>query len=391
MAPAKLVGVVFAIAAVSSVANANEHRFNLTPFSDSTDDWRTRTFFTGQPYTVYGQISPMVLRYDDGGQTKSYAPVGNSNKTSRLGLRYSIRNIGAWSPVFRFEFGLSARPSSKVNLLDPGESGWGASSEDLRKFEIAVTHPQFGKFTFGQGSMATDNITEVDYSGTSVAAYSNVAAIAASQFLRRDNGSLSTLQVGDFIDNFDGANITGNFDDGTRKFRVRYDSPRFHGLTASVALGNEMLRDDGETNADAALRYEGDVGDFSVAAAIGYSWETRTRVLSGSTSVRHDPSGLNLTAAFGTERDGGGFNYMKLGLRRSLWAVGQTAFSLDWYQGRDIASDGSRATSVGVALVQSFDKVGIQAYALLRQYAFSERSQSYQDSMAIMSGIRWAF
>lgn len=379
------------LAGLADTAEARDRIFSLTPFSDATDDWRTRQVFTGQTLTFYGQLSPMALKYDDGGVSKTYAPVGNSNKTSRVGFRYQIRDIGSWSPVFRLEFGLSARPSNSVNLIDPGESTWDISSEDLRKLEVIFTHPTLGKIALGQGSMATDNIAEVDYSGTTVAAYSNVAQVAAAQFLRESSGRLSAFQVGSFIDNFDGDSIRGSYEDGTRKLRARYDTPNHRGFVLSMALGNEALRDDGEVNADVAVTHEADLGDFRVASGLGYRWQTDTEIVSGSASVYHEPTGLNLTGAFGFERNGGEYDYLKLGLRRQVWAIGDMAVSVDWYRSKNISVDGSRAKSVSLAFVQSFDKAGLQGYALMRRYEFGLPNVSFRDGLALMTGIRWAF
>ncbi|MDU9002284.1 hypothetical protein [Sedimentitalea todarodis] len=376
---------------VQAPLHADERKLDLTPFSDGTDDWRTRQLFTGALVTFYGQFSPAILNYDDGALGRTYAPVGNSNKTSRLGLRWHIRQLGSWSPIFRAEIGVTPRPSNSVNLNTSQNVDWLADETNLRKLELILKHPRLGVLTFGQGSMATDSITEVDYSGTKVAAYSDVAAVASAQFLRFADGTLSIAQLGEFIDNFEGSNITGTYADGDRKMRARYDSPEFNGLIFSAAIGNEVLHDDGGTNADAALTYERDLGDYKFASGIGYSWKPDARVLSGSMSGLHKASGLNLTVAVGGQDDGGDFSYVKLGLLRSYWAVGETALSIDFYQGNDIYSAGSRSRSVGLAFVQSFDRLNVQGFALLRRYSFDARDADFLDSTAMMTGLRWVF
>lgn len=384
------------LAALSMIAlhgplHADEKKIDLTPFSDGTDDWRTRELFTGALVTFYGQLSPAILGYDDGAVRRTYAPVGNSNKTSRLGLRWHIRQLGNWTPIFRAEIGITPRPSNSVNLDTPHDVDWIADETNLRKLELILRHPRWGVVTFGQGSMATDSITEVDYSGTKVAAYSDVSAIASAQFLRFSDGTLSTVQLGEFIDNFEGSNITGTYADGDRKMRARYDSPEFNGLIFSAAVGNEVLRDEGKTNADAALTYEREMGDYKFASGIGYSWESDARVLSGSMSALHKPSGINLTVALGGQNDGGDFGYVKLGLLRSYWSLGESAMSIDFYQGNDIYSAGSRSRSVGLAFVQSFDRLNLQGFALLRRYSFDAPGANFLNSTAMMTGIRWVF
>ncbi len=373
------------------VAQAQEEVEDDTPFSEPEDDWRVWKLFTGQPIIFYGQINPAVVQYDDGAVTRTYSPVGNSNKTSRLGFRWHIRQFGDWSPLVRVEVGLSARPSKTVNIEDPGSNSWSSREGDLRKLELVVYNDRFGAFSFGQGSMATDGITEVDYSGTRLAAFSNVGQIAASQLLRNRDGQLSQLQIGDFIDNFEGANVTGAYPDGSRKMRFRYDTPNFNGFVFSTAFGNEVLRDEGETNVDAALTYEEVFGEYKFAAGAGYSWQSETRVLSGSATVLHDPSGLSLTAALGGERDGGSFAYLKAGVQRSFWSVGSTFLSVDFYRGTNIESDGTLATSYGLAMVQAFDKPGLEAYALIRSYDIKQPGATFDNGLVTMIGASWQF
>lgn len=370
---------------------AEETKLEITPFSDGSDDWRTRELFTGALVTFYGQFSPSVIYYDDGAVSRTYAPVGNSNRTSRLGLRWHIRQLWDWEPVFRAEIGVTPRPSNRVNLDTSNDAKWALDQSNLRKLELILSHPKIGVLTLGQGSMATDNITEVDYSGTDVVAYSDVSAPAAAQYLRFADGRLSTAQIGDFVDNFDGLNITGTFDDGNHKLRARYDTHRFRGLVFSAAIGNEVLRENGRANADVALTYEQDLGTYKFASGVGYSWQSDSRILSGSMSVVHKPSRINLTIALGGQDDGGDFNYAKLGTVRSFWPVGDTAMSVDYYQGNDIYSAGSEARSIGLAIVQSFDRFNVQGYALLRHYSFDEPTADYLNSTALMTGIRWVF
>jgi hypothetical protein len=382
---------VLALIALPGLPDARERKFDLTPFTNSTGDWRTRELFTGALITFYGQFTPAALSYDDGVERRTYAPVGNSNKTGRVGLRWHIRKIRDWSPVFRAELGINIRASKTVNQDTPNGLDWSKDESNLRKLELMLKHPRLGIVTVGQGSMATDGITEIDYSGTSVVAYSDVSPSSSAQFLRLADGTLSSAQLGGFIDNYEGANFIGTFSDGNRKMRLRYDTPNFRGFVFSAAVGNDVLQDDLGNNADMAVTYEGKLGDYKLAAGVGYNWQDAKQVLSGSVSPLHDPTGLNVTVALGGEESGGEFSYLKLGLLRSYWEFGQTAISLDYYQGNNINSDGSRARSIGLAFVQSFDRFDLQGYALLRRYMFDEPDVSYLDSTVAMAGIRWAF
>lgn len=226
----------------------------LAPLADQSDDWRERKLFTGREVTVYGQFSQAFMGYDDGVARKSYGPVDNSNASTRIGLLYDFRPLGGFSAVGRLEVGLAPRPSGKVSLLDPGGGDFEIDGSNIRKFEVIIDTPRIGAFTIGQGSMATDGIAEIDLSRTAVTAFSDVGSTAGGQLLRRADGTLSSLTIGQVFDNFDGDRISGENSDGSRKLRLRYDTPEKVGLKLSAAYGVPAGDNQGRKYGDVALR-----------------------------------------------------------------------------------------------------------------------------------------
>lgn len=221
-----LFSLALCLAAGSAQSEEQSRPDLLTPLTDPTDDWRTRTTLTGQSITLYGQISPALLGYDDGLTRDTYGPVGNSNASTRIGLLWQLYPIWGLDLVARFEGGITPRASNTINQIDSSGDGFSFDGTHVRKLELIFDNPRLGTLSLGQGSMATDGIAEIDLSGTKVTAYSAVSQSAGGQFLRLSNGTLSTLIIGDVFNNFDGNNVTGYNSDGSRALRARYDTPK---------------------------------------------------------------------------------------------------------------------------------------------------------------------
>lgn len=363
----------------------------LAPITDQTDDWRTRTLFTGRDVTLYGQISQAALGYSDGRVREGYAPVDNSNASTRIGLLYDFRPLGGFTAIGRAEIGLTPRPSNSVSLLDRDGNDFELDGSNIRKFEVIIDTPRLGTFTFGQGSMATDGIAEIDLSRTAVTAFSAVDSTAGGQFLRRADGVLSALTIGAVFDNFDGDRVTGHNSDGSRKLRVRYDTRERSGLKLSAAYGIAAGDNQGSQYGDVALRYSWDSEARQFSSGVGYSYKSGTEIVSGSMSVLDKRSGLGLTVAAGRSTAGGRYGYGKISYTKQLFAFGPTAFSLDYYQGSDIALAGSTSRSVGLAAVQQLRVQNLEFFVLARRYSYSEPTTEYLPGRAVFAGLRWAF
>lgn len=335
----------------------------------------------GSSARFYGQINQGFLYYDDGGESETFAPVDNDNSSTRFGVEFEYP-VGNWVIGGTAEAEYQVRPSNKVSQTDRYyDDGWKFDEEDIRKVEIYFATP-YGKLSLGQGSMATDGIAEIDLSGTGVIAYSSVADTAGGQFFRTDAGDLTDITVGSVFDNLD----------GSRRFRVRYDTPTYAGFTLSAAYGQEVIADgDDDDYYDFALRYANVFGDFETEAGVGYGFAgDDVETLSGSASVMHTPTGLNLTVAAGEEDQDGGdslsYGYIKAGLQRDFFAFGATAFSVDYYGG-----DMDLGESWGLAAVQNFDAQNLEVYGTVRNYSYDGADDDLDDGLAVFSGVRWKF
>ncbi|WP_146345048.1 porin [Phaeobacter marinintestinus] len=333
---------------------------------------------------VYGQFSPSYLSVRDGGQvTRTLAD--NSNSVSRVGLILR-RPFEVGEFQFRFETAMGFRESGKVSQLDRGDPfDWDES--DIRFVDTAFQINKRGLFSFGHGSMATDQVASADLSGTKLANSVSVPDMAGGMFFRNTSGALSAIKVKSAFNTFD----------GVRRARLRYDFRARRGITLSVSAGAEILQDDNdEENFDVAATYIDTIGKFDIQGAVGGSITNqnnrRTRKdLVGSVSVLHKPTGISATVAGGQGSSGGLFTYAKIGLQRDWSQLGPTALSFDYHYGQDIVVNGSISQSWGVAVVQRLERQQIDVFFGYRGYALQGVGVSLQDVHAIQMGARWRF
>ena len=347
---------------------------DLDPYIPPPEGW-TNTF--------YGWLNLTYQGVDDGEQSYDNF-VDNDNSPSRVGFWLDYP-VGDYKFRFNFETALGILSTSETSQLnDPDWLDW--QRTDIRKLEITF-NGEFGTVWAGQGSMATDGVAEYDLSRTSLAGYSSIGDTAGS-FLFRMGPLLSGIDIGDAFKNFD----------GSRRMRVRYDTPTFAGFTASAAYGEDILSSGNDDEYyDVALRYSFDNDDVQFDAAVGYNWQAppigdTTENLIGSASILHKPTGLNFTLAAGQDQNtDASYFYTKLGWTGTPFEIGWSAIAVEYYDGSDFVSDGSSSEAWGIEAVQYFEDVAIEAYVSYRAHSFNETFASYQDVDAVLAGARWKF
>ena len=331
---------------------------------------------------LYGQLNRGVLIADDGDSTETYQ-VDNDNSSTRFGLLGSVMPDEGWSIGTKFEVDFESNSSSAVNQDE--QNGVGGDSFNERWAEIFIQSP-YGKLSLGQGDTASNSTSEVDLSGTTVAGYSDLNAVAGGIFFYdNDNKDLSDTKPKDVFSNFDGL---------SRDDRIRYDTPEWNGLSfATSAISG--------SGGDVALRYSYKNDQFKLAAATAYSnpgstSKTIDETVNGSVSLLHS-SGLNLTFAGGvrdlkdSDRDDPSFFYTKLGYRTSLCELGDSAFSIDYGSNDDVKNDGDEAESFGAQFVQYINKWATEFYLSFRNYNLDRSGTDFEDVNALLSGLRVKF
>lgn len=356
--------------------------------SEPSADLASATFADGTRLTSYGRIDLGWLNYDDGGAQRDFAPVSNDIDPTRAGFLIEHPLDAGGSLNARAELQYMPNATNEVTFSDPTPDDFALERTDIRHLEVWRAGG-IGTFWAGQGSMATDSITEIDLSRTDVAAYSSIPDVGGAFKFRQTDGILSSVAVKDAYSNLD----------GNRQMRLRYDTPTMAGLVLSAAAGRDVLdEDDDNTYYDAALRWNRETGALTLASGIGVNWveapagEDSSRYVSGSVSALHRATGLNATLAGGTNIGADGdFWYGKLGLIRSPFKVGPTAVSVDYGYGNRFAGQDGQFDSWSVAAVQTWDRAGLDLFAVYRLQGFGADGASYDDGRLWFAGARWRF
>jgi hypothetical protein len=346
----------------------------------------TYTNDSGGSFSWYGHLNPSFQSFDDGQQDFNRL-VDNDGSASRLGF-WLNQEFGENTLRFHFETSLGLRSSAGVDQTTTGDNlSW--QRTNIRHLDLQFDTAKYGRFSAGQGSMASDGVTGADFSGTGLGASVAVADPAGGYKFRTAAGALSSVEIGDIFSDYD----------GSRLGRIRYDSPELAGFTLSTSYGTDILKDanDRETY-DIAVRWaKDDVGGFAIDTGLGAAWTEETgtqdyRDISGSFAVLHKATGLSLNLAAGERDIAGSYAYAKLGYSADLISAGSTSFSVDYYDGSDMVSNGDSAESWGVAAVQKIDAYNMEAYLAYRDYSYADTSAtSYQDANVILAGARWKF
>jgi len=374
-------------------------------------------FADGSSLRLTGQVNKGVLSYDDGRETNSFGLVDNDNSSTRLSLRYNRPLSADWGFGTRLEIEYAPFSTDNVSILNQSNGDWGFDNDNIRWIDFSFDNETVGRISLGQGSMATDGAAEVDLSGTDVIGYSSVGDSAAAQFLRfrnledaidttdPDNADLTldsdeVIELGPTI-----GDTFANFD-GSRRVRVRYDTPEFNGFSGSLSYGRNLLSSDSDRRNqdlfDAALTYGGDFGEvveFEAALGYAYSADEGSRrggnIITASGSALHTPTGLNLTGATGYSDpnggDSGNYWYAKVGLLRAFIDAGDTALAVDYYSGDSIDSDGDESESWGLMAVQNLDRFNTEIWLTYREYSYDDNDVAFEDGEAIFGGLRFRF
>ncbi|MCV6585317.1 MAG: porin [Marinibacterium sp.] len=356
---------------------------------------------TGGSFEYYGHLNPAYVNFDDG--QESFGEVGdNSRSASRFGFNLR-QNYGPNEFRFRFETALGFNGTSSFTQDGRGRAyDWTRS--DLRHVDFIYETEGAGTFYAGQGGMFADGLAEYDKSGTGLASELGFTDIAGGYFLRRegDRGQVPTdgVEVSDAFDNFD----------GSRRGRIRYDSPSFNGFTVGASYGKNILSSsDDDTYYDIGANFERDFGSTEFGAGIAYQWRDRdddskddveTFIASGAVLLQ---SGLNFALSYGNEKDGGSYVYGKVGFKGDWLTVGSTAIALDYYSGDDLglgsaviggverSATSSDSSAWGIGVVQKIDDANLEAYAGYYSYAYEDSLTDFDDARSFIIGTRWKF
>ncbi len=351
-----------------------------------------------------GQVNRAILHWDDDTDSDTLF-VDNEMSSTRFRITGSASISPGRTAGFRIEADWFIRDGSdKVTNCDKDSissgvfitSGFtgsncmadahGAVATDMRWQEVWIKDERLGKVSLGQGDTASNGMTEVDLSGTSVVAYSGQDDIGASFMYRTTGGSYSGITQGASYDQLDGL---------SRGTRLRYDTPSMAGFTLSGSVG-------ADDQTDIALRFKKEWNSVRCAAAIAYAHDTEEKdddweIFGGSGSCIHTPSGLNLTVAYAEQDQGQSknfddeFHYIKLGISRRWNSHGKTNIAIAYGGNQDRITDGDSSTYYGVAIVQNIDSAALELYAAWSHHEYDDNFANYDDLDFFITGARMKF
>ncbi|MGH0030405.1 MAG: porin [Myxococcota bacterium] len=328
---------------------------------------------------VSGQVNRAINVLDDGHSTDAYH-VDNNLSNSRIRFIGTGRVNEDVTVGARLEAAISPNNSGQVDQENQNAGDF----FDQRITDVFIESATFGRLSIGKGFSASDGTAEVDLSGTTVAAYASWSDLVSAIRLFDDQAdALSTVTIG---------NVFGSLDGLGRQNRIAYETPRFFGVNL---VGGANV----DESYDGAIRWAGQGHGFKAAAAGGIadfgSRDPRNYRLSGSASVLHEATGLNLTLSGGMDerRDANGSNlYAKVGWLASLFETGSTAFSVDVARSENLPTGDDDGVAVGGAVVQHFDRWGADLYSQFRWIDADRRGAvDFEDVTVGTAGVRVKF
>jgi hypothetical protein len=297
--------------------------------------------------TVYGSVNKALL-YVEQGDWDDKSVIENGASSSRFGLKGEAKISEGFSAGYVIEVGVGG-----FDIIDGNDNDLG-----VRHNFVYLSTP-VGKLSLGQTSQATDGIVEITTANTDAA--------------------INTLNVKPLL----GVSPW----DGDRANVVRYDTPTVAGVIARASgsrdaslQGLPSFLTQGEAW-DVALRYAGEFSGFKIAAGAGYKVQELEligldyKVLSGSASVKHAPSGIFGTVAGGKGEIELGPVTVELtgyhvvgGFERNILGPGATTVYGEFLSG-NIDVDPfleADASMFGVGLVQAVDAAALDLYISYR-------------------------
>lgn len=260
---------------------------------------------------ISGQVNRGVLWGDNGTDDEIFL-VDNDNSGTRFRFVASGRLNDDITAGATIELQYESNSTTDIRFGangGTGGTGLGGATPVSRGVgerigEVWFNSASMGKISLGQGNTASNGTSEVDQSGTDIIGYSGVADMGSGLQFDIGAGLAGNPTIGSVFTNLDG---------GSRRDRIRYDTPTFAGFRASTSYAQGGFF-------DVALRYAVQFAGAKFAAAIAFSDNEsnggRER-LNGSASLLLD-NGLSLTVAGGRDDNGGvpnqsDFYYGKLG------------------------------------------------------------------------------
>ncbi|MCH8097957.1 MAG: porin [Proteobacteria bacterium] len=312
--------------------------------------------------SVSGQVNRISMIADDG-TLNSFFHSDNENSSTRWRFIGKAKINSDWSAGLKIEQDIGQSNNSSGVKIDftSEDKSTSDTSFDNRQMNVYIKSKSAGKLTLGKTDMPSNNIVQIDLSGTGVVQYSGTNDIGGG-FGFRTKGVLGAA---------DGPSIStvyNQLDGLSRQNQIRYDTPKFAGFQLAVAHGQGDIW-------DIAARYSANYkqAGIKISAGIAY-WEFGKNTnsfdsgIGGSISVLHS-SGANLTFAAATQdRSGSSVDdqvsfYVKPGFQFKATSLGKTNVSVGYARADDRSVQNDEYQNIHVAVVQNIDAAALELYA----------------------------
>lgn len=324
---------------------------------------------------VYGTVAKGLLIWDNGEESDAYV-VDNDGVTSVLGIKGEASLKPGWTAGYKIELGVTDDSSGGVD--EDNDDNIAAVYGDaifIRHSHVYIESAQFGRFTIGQQSTASDGAAQISLANTLLAASPDHSPL----FTPGGAG----FTVGESATDFDGG----------RDDLIRYDSPAIYGFILSAAWGDDDYY-------DVALRFAKEFNSVKIAAGIAYAddsreGETNFEQVIGSISVMHTPTGLFGNFAAGArEYDSGlegSYWFVQAGIEKKFFSYGATTLYGEYGSYDEVVFEDVEAELFGFGVVQRFDSAALDIYAQARFYGVDVDSEEQGDFSSVMLGAKIDF
>ncbi|MCH7936952.1 MAG: hypothetical protein IH994_07665 [Proteobacteria bacterium] len=334
---------------------------------------------------ISGYVSKALSYADDGFSDALFITDGS---TSRSRIRWVAKgtlneNVTAGAMI-EMDIPLSNQRNA-VTLGTLGTDGVESNETQLwtiRHQFVWVNHKKMGKISLGNTNAASNGRSETTFSATNMVDLSSAKPFGGGiNFIDTTNGralaSVSTVTVGAAFTNFDGRSRTDV---------LRYDTPRFAGLslaTSFIAGGDWDIAGDYRAKfGGVRIRVQAQFNSLSATSATAQS------EASVSAAALHD-SGVNAAFAYGQRNLDGTANigrqgdpkfwYFNVGYRAKVFGVGGTNFSFSWNRSTDLVAGNSDADSVGFSIAQIFNPISANMVFSYRNFSYDTATNTFDD------------
>ena len=251
---------------------------------------------------VSGHVNEAVMYWDDGVEKNVYQVTAEHSRT-RFRFRGKAKINSDIYAKYRLEIGIRTSRQSRVDADNDD-----APLFDLRYSEWTLGSKTYGQITVGEAEDASQNITHINLGGYKHFARDDILDWNANFEIRTVGGGSAGITWRRLMSG-------ESFGDGDRDNLIRYDTPTIAGFKFLTYFGED-------DSWGAGLQYSRKFHDIEFAFGIAYRQITEsdhectevTRTTSfdntsdceeigTSASIRHNPTGLFVTGAYGYRKD----------------------------------------------------------------------------------------